>query len=280
MNAPTELAVAVPEFAVGAFPDMPAEQYHRIEAMSASGAKKILRSPAHYRLTRDTPNEPTEAMEFGTVVHCGVLEPEQLAERVVRGERFDRRTKDGKAAHAAFQAAHAGKIILDPEAHARALACIEAVHAHPSARRLLDGAQTELSLFWSDGQYRVPCKCRFDGVNHGGGIDLKTTTDASPEAFARSIASFQYHVQAAHYLSGAEHVLDETPAFFAFIAVESEPPHAVACYVLEPNGILAGQRLMAEALARYRDALAAGSWRAYPDTIETLQLPRWATRFY
>jgi len=277
MNAETPALLVRP--LDGFMPNLPAEVYHAHEAMSASGAKKILRSPAHYRLMRTKPAEPTEAMQFGTVVHCGVLEPDRLSSTVCIAPEINRRTNAGKAEYAAFCAENAGRIVMTREDYDRAMRCVDAVRAHPAAAKLLVGAEVEGSLFWRDARYDVPCKVRYDLRNHGGLADLKTTDDASPETFARTIANYLYHVQAAHYVGGAEHVLNESPRFFAFIAVEKEEPHAVACYVLPGNAILAGAHLMNKALERYQAALAAGEWKGYPDTIEAIQLPRYALRF-
>lgn len=265
-------------FVPGVFEAMLGDEYHAVEAMSASGAKKMLRSPAHYKLMRDEPSAPTDTMQFGTAVHCGVLEPNDFENRICIAPKVDKRTTIGKERWAQFVAESGGKIVLDQADHDCVRRCIDAVLAHPSASRLLEGSQRELSLFWLDGEYKVPCKARYDARNHGGVIDLKTTQDASPEGFARQIANLLYHVQGAHYVVGAEHVLNETPAFFAFIAVESEPPHAVACYTLPPVAIQAGRRLMDEALARYKAALETGKWRGYSETIESIDLPRWALR--
>ena len=270
---------AAVEFLPGVFYGLPAEHYHAVEAMSSSGAKKMLRSPAHYKLMRTQASEPTAAMQFGTAVHEGVLEPKTFAERVVAAPEINRRTKAGQEEWAAFQAANAGRLVLAADDHARALRCIDAVRSHPAASKLLDGAHTEVSLFWHDGRYKVPCKMRADALNFGGLIDLKTTQDASADGFARQAASLLYHLQAAFYCSGSEHVLNASPEFFAFVAVESEEPHAVAVYALPSNAILAGQHLANVALERYAAALAAGVWPGYPDTIETLQLPKWATTF-
>jgi len=267
------------EFLPGVFYGQPAAEYHAREAMSASGAKKMLRSPQHYRLMRDTPSEPTAPMQFGTVVHAGVLEPDTFGEVVAIAPEVNKRSKDGKAEWEAFGAANAGRIILSAEDHRRALACIAAVRAHPAASKLLDGGEREISLYWQDGRYNVPCKARYDAFNQGGVVDLKTTQDASPEAFGRSCATFLYHAQAAMYLSAGEHALNATPRFFAFICVESEPPHAVACYVLPSAAILAGGVLINIALERYAAALAAAEWPGYPQTIDTLPFPKWALKF-
>lgn len=272
-------ALVAPVFTPGVYHDMPAEDYHAIEAMSASGAKKMLRTPQHYKMMRTEQSTPTDAMQFGTAVHCAVLEPDSFEARVVRSEKFDRRYKEQKAAAEAFAAEHAGKLILDPYAFDAVRRCADNVRAHPAAVRLLAGAKFEVSILWRDGKYDVPCKLRADALNHGGIIDLKTTTDASPETFARQCASLLYHVQGAAYYSGCEHMLDASPEFFAFIVVENEPPHSVACYTLPSNAIMAGARLFDIALERYRDALQSGVYAGYPNTIEALPFPRWALRF-
>lgn len=291
MNAPDPI---IAPFVPGLFPDMPGAAYHEVEAMSASGAKKMIRSPLHYKLMRDTPNVPTAPMQFGTATHACTLEPHtfdalvvcepQDAPRRPTSAQFNAKKPSPETVEAIawwqeFNRASIGKIVLSASDHARVLNCAAAVRAHPAAAGLLDGATIETSLFWTDGLFKVPCKARFDAWNHGLVIDLKTCQDASPEAFARSAASLLYHLQAAFYFSAAEHVLHQTPQAFVFICVESEPPHAVACYALPSNAILAGNRLANLALERYAAALADGEFRGYPPTIETLPFPKWATQF-
>lgn len=280
LNAPAPPAAPErPPFVAGVFEDMPFNTYRAIEAMSQSGARKILKTPLHYVFDRDHPSEPTDSMQFGTAVHCGVLEPDAFQARVAAAPKVDKRTNAGKAAWAEFCLGSVGKVILSPDDFDRVRRCADAVHAHPAARELLAGATIETSLFWTDARYKVPSKGRLDIRNHGGIVDLKTTKDASPEEFAKSIANFGYDVQGAHYFSGCEHLLDATPEFFVIIAVESEEPHAVACYAMPSNGILAGAHKMNLALERYARALESGRWEGYPDTIETITLPRWATTF-
>lgn len=270
---------ARPEFLPGVFDGMPAAIYHAIEAMSASGAKKMIQAPALFKLMRETGSTPTDAMQLGTAIHDGTLEPDTFSARVVAAPKFDRRSKAGREDAEAFDREHAGKVILAPDDYARALGAIAAVRRHPSAAKLLDGAQVETSAFWYDGRYKVPCKARFDARNHGLLIDLKSARDASPDGFARQAASLLYHVQAAHYCSASEHVFDESPQAFVFIVVETEPPFLVGCYAVPGNAILAGAHLMNIALSRYAEALATGIYPGYPETIEILNLPKWALRF-
>lgn len=280
MNATASAATVRPAFVPGHFPDMPDSVYHEVEAMSAHGAKKMIRSPRHFRLMRDKPTESTKVQLFGRAVHVGVLESEHFAKRVLCAPEVNARTKDGKAERDAFIASHPGATILDAEAYKRAQDCIAAVLEHPMARELLNGARTEQSLFWHDGEYGCPCKTRIDVIGNDVVIaDLKTTDDASPDAFARQAAKNLYHMQAAFNNAGHEAVLDSSMSLFAFIAVESEPPHAVACYMLPPHAVLAGQHLMNIALERYAVALKAGEWAGYPEELYALPFPRYALTF-
>ena len=48
---------------------MPEREYHAHPAVNASGLKRILQSPAHYKLHL----EPSDAMDLGSAVHTEVL---------------------------------------------------------------------------------------------------------------------------------------------------------------------------------------------------------------
>lgn len=269
MNAPAE-------FMVGHFPGMPFAEYAAIRAISASGAKHILRSPRHYREAIDTPKEPTSAMQLGSAVHCGVLEPETFADRYVRAPDCDKRTKEGKARWQEFQDLNVGRIVLAGDVCDTVRRCIDSVLASSAAQALLRGAEIEGSLCWYDQGVGVRCKGRYDVRSMGGLTDLKTCADASPEGFANQAARLRYNLSAAFYVSGSEHVLNASPGFFAFICVETEPPYACAVYDLPGVAVRAGSALMDEALRRYAKALKTGEWHGYSPKIETLNWPRWA----
>lgn len=265
-----------PPFVPGVYPDMPAPQYHRTEAIGSGGLKKLLQSCMHFRAERDRPSQETSFKQFGIAVHAGTLEPDTFANRVVAMPALNLRKPSDRETAAAFIAEHRDAIVLSLPDYRRCLDTVAAIRAHPSAMKLLAGAEVELSFMWNDGRYGVPCKARWDARNFGLAIDLKTCQDASPEGFARTMASFKYHAQAGHYCSASEHLLNESPEAFVFIAAESEPPHGVAVYRLNPAAIAEGMNLADIAYARYRDAIAANEWRGYSDRIEIINLPGWA----
>lgn len=293
---PTLLDAALASgFAPGRRDDLAEPEYRRISAMSYSGAKVMLRSPLHYITQIRTPSPPTDAMLAGTAAHLGLMEPARFADEVrVLPEGAPRRptsvqlnakkpsleTLERIDWWQRWERESAGKIVLDRDAAARVQRMIDAVQSHPAARAWLTDGRYEVSLQWVDGKYEVPCKARVDWLRTDGVfVDVKTSVDASPEGFSRQAANLYYHMQAAAYFSGSEHVLDRTPPAWVWVVVENEEPHAVACYVAEPPAILAGLRLWDRALGRYREALERGVWTGYPITTNPLRLPKWALTF-
>jgi hypothetical protein len=205
---------------------------------------------------------------------------------------------DAKAAHAASVG---DKVIVSAEELARAQAMADAVMSHSVAGKLLSpkAGVAELSCYWLDEETGVLCRCRPDFWRDDGIIvDLKTTADASLEAFQRSIHDWRYHVQQAFYEDGiaaakkqaAAQVDDATglamndgwerpmPKAFLFVAVENDAPHAVAIYRVETDSVEIGRREYRADLAAYAESLRTDKWPGYSDRIEPIGLPAWRLR--
>jgi exodeoxyribonuclease VIII len=247
--------------------------YHADPAVSASHLHAIARSPYHYWARYINPDritpEPTAAMRLGSLVHCAVLEPDELLQRY--GVCAPRNTKAGKEQAAAMAAS--GIEAVSEGDMALALSMSASVRQHPAAAALLANGKAEQSFWWDDHATGLRCKCRPDWYHSTTVVDLKTTTDASPAAFARSVATFRYHVQASHYLSGL-HGAER----FVFIAVEKTAPYAVAVYELDAAARAAGDELRQRDLRMIADCHATGEWPGYSDDCQTLSLPKWALR--
>lgn len=253
-------------------------EYHADLAVSKSHLDLVARSPRHYwhryLNPEAVPSEPTPAMVLGTVVHASVLEPDLFAAEYVVAPVCDRRTKVGKEAWEQFQAGAKGKTVITAEQGALAAAMHQAVHAHPAASLVLSRPGVcEGSYFWVDEATGERCKIRPDWHSECRRliVDLKTTEDASPAGFQRSIQKYRYHVQSAWYLRG----LAEAEQF-VFIAVEKEPPYLVGVYVATPEMIAAGNRVADRNLSTLAECRAANFWPGYSDQIEPIDLPRWS----
>lgn len=252
-------------------------EYHAHPAVSKSGLDQVRRSPLHYWNRYLNPDRviepPTAAMVLGSALHARVLEPQVFAdEYIVAPEGIDRRTKEGKLRWADFESEAEGRTVLKAEDAAQIEAMAAAVHAHPAARMILRlPGVCEQSYFWKDAATGEECKCRPDWHSDDRTIiaDVKTTEDASPKGFARSVLKYRYHVQAAFYSQGigAEQ--------FLFIAVEKKPPFAVAVYVTPQELVERGAQEAAEDLRLLATCRADNAWPGYGDEIQALSVPKW-----
>jgi hypothetical protein len=252
-------------------------EYHSHPAVSKSHLDEVARSPRHYWHRFLDPqreaSEPTPAMLLGSATHTRILEPHLYAAEYIVAPAVDRRTKAGKEAWEQFQAAANGKAVLTTEQDAQIEAMARAVQDHPAAALVLSQPGVcEASYFWTDEATGEQCKVRPDWHSECRRliVDLKTTDDASPAGFQRSIFKWRYHVQSHWYLRGlgAEQ--------FVFIAVERLPPHLVGVYVATPEMVAAGGRVADRDLARLAECRAADEWPGYSDEIVPIDLPRWS----
>lgn len=107
-------------------------------------------------------------------------------------------------------------------------------------------------------------------------VDMKTTLDASSDAFQRSIHTFGYHVQAAMYAHGFEVITGTPLRDFLFLTVEKTPPFAVAVYRLDADALPAGWRLYRRARTTWARCMERDHWPAYSNHVEAISLPPWA----
>ena len=270
-------------------PTMTNEEYHAHPAIGASGLKLLARSPLHYWAAyidpEREPMQPTAAMSLGTATHCAVLEPHRFDDLyTVMPEGLDRRTSQGKALWAEIEAT--GKQVLKADDFDRLMRMRKEVHWHSRVEQILNAAAAfEHSLFWTDSATGIACKIRPDiyvapcaAFPAGLIADLKTTSDASPAAFGRQAWGLSMHIQAALYTAGAQIALSlpQRPAF-AWIAVESDRPHAVMVYHAPDDVIAYGDREVARLLELYARCCANDEWTAYGDA-QPLTLPGYAVR--
>jgi len=258
--------------------------YHAHPAVSKSHLDLIARSPLHYWSRYLDPNrvtpEPTPAMRLGTALHTHVLELDQWDQQIAVAPQCDRRTKAGKEAFASFEADAAGKTVITADDAEVVMAMGRSIMRHPGAAMLLGlPGKAETTHMWTDATYGVDCKCRPDYLTDDGSImvDLKTTRDASPRGFRRSIADYRYHCQAGWYLNGVEQATGKRPDQFIFICVETTAPYACAVYAADAEMIERGYQRAMEDLGKLAVCKAADNWPSYSDQIEPIGLPGWMT---
>ena len=248
--------------------------YHADQAISASMQKVMIShgAKAFYNcfINPDRPErKPTPAMLLGTLTHCAVLEPDELTKRFVAVS--SRTTKKGR--EEAKEAEANGVTPVTESDMKNALKMRDAVLSEPVAREYLNFGVAEKSYWWDDHASGLSCKCRPDWLHKDIIVDLKTSrSGANPADFAKAVANFKYHLQAAHYLNG----IPEAKRF-VFLVVQSEYPYDVGLWELNDDALEEGKRLSKTALDQIAECRLFDNWPSWCQSgVQPLALPRWA----
>lgn len=262
--------------------DLDENTYHRDTAtLSASGAKVLL--------GKRPPSPDGEALLFGRLVHTVILEPHKLDQYAVLNADVIGVKADGTPASnptatkawkdAAFEAKRDGLTVISGQMLAHAEAMARAVMDHPEAGRLLAAATDHEVSAYATHPSGAPVRARFDLVGPGFIGDIKTTRDADPEQFGRTVHGLMYHVSAANYLDIARaNGLDADR--FDLICVEKEPTpggkYRVVVMSIHEDALDKGRELMAEACDRWLANGRVVDLPDYGDDRHEVDLPGWA----
>ncbi len=281
---------------LGIFYDMPAEEYHAIPALSATGLRTLARSAWHYKNRPDI--KPTRPMLRGTLAHCAVLEPDAMEARyLVVPEGAPRKptpaqwtakkpSDESRAAMAwwtEFNASAEGRQIVSAEDYAITQAQLRALRDEPTIAAILKEGRGEVSVFWRDRRTGVYCKARPDWITPQDGgrvtlLDLKSTADESPSGFGRAAARMKYHLQRSHYVDGVQQATGWRVDEFVFAAVTSAPPVLAVPYFLTDAIKEQADDERAELLDLYARCMESGQWPAYGQGLQMLDFPAYAKR--
>lgn len=194
---------------------------------------------------------------------------------------------------AEYAGANEGKTVLEEDLFYQLINMRDAVYAHPSAYKLMTKVpgKAEQSVYWHDPETGQLCRCRPDWWREDGYlIDLKTTVDASPEGFAKSVANWRYHVQAPYYMEGCTYAamqaeIEIAPIkAFVFLAVEKDAcvvngePKGVGVYILDDEAMHEGRAQYRKNLNTYVSCSNSNKWPGYSNKVEKLTLPKWAIK--
>ena len=260
---------------------MTEKEYRQHPAISRSELWHIRESPEKFKWYREHPEHPTPALVFGQVFHKLALEPNTFHDEFAVAPIIDRRTKDGKAAWAEFVESAADKTVIDCDSYHKAQEMVDCMCRVPFVKKLLDG-EHEKPVFWTDDLTGEACKARYDALVEVNGqpiiVDLKTTTDASTDAFMRSAIKLGYDFQSGMYCEGLKQTTGKNP-LFVFIAIEKEPPYAVNILQADDAFVQHGYDVFRELIGIYHECKESGLWYGFLGkygVINILNLPAWA----
>ncbi|MDR6268877.1 PD-(D/E)XK nuclease-like domain-containing protein [Arthrobacter russicus] len=244
--------------------------YHRYHALGSTSLKTLaMRTPAHYQWDLHHRVEKKE-FDLGTAAHSMILENDDS--RIVQVNFDSWISRDAKEARAAAYADGLTPLLIRD--YRQVVGMRDAVMAHPLARQAFTNHKAETSVFWKEDG--LDLKCRPDAWRPDLLIDLKTTKNADPRHFNKTVADFGYHQSHAHYVDGIKAVTGEELPFL-FVLVEKFPPYLVSVVELHPLAVDMGRRLNTRAKRIYQECTKTGIWPGYPRS-EQIELPAWAAQ--
>lgn len=225
--------------------------------LSFSSLKAFADSPASFMEYKMRKKEPTPAMQFGSMLHCLVLEPDEFDTRYLCLDDADIIAQIGGAKPRATKAykewyavtvAEAGnrQIVETNDAISAKIIASNVLHNRASAKILDMCWEREKPIEWEFKNFM------FHGFIDAKGtkakMDLKTCPDANPQKFQREIIANKYYLQAAMYLYAEG---EDVPYYI--IAVDRE--NGVSVHKLEQRLIEHGMKEYDQLLDRFNECI-------------------------
>jgi len=270
-----------------------ADAYHRdpcaTPSLSSTIAKLIIRqSPLHAwtaspRLNPAWEPKDSKTFDIGRAAHRAILGKGGDYVAIPTDILASNGAASTKEAKAFIEDARAAGMTPLKESEVDQIGAMQSAVTHQLAamRINLDPARSELVAIGDVGG--VMCRAMVDNAPTDARLplyDLKTTTDAHPDAIIKAVETYGYDLQAAHYLDTWEAATGERRKF-RFIFVEKAPPYACSVVQLhddpdsESDWMLTARSKARECRRIWAECLAADYWPGYPPQVQIIGARGW-----
>lgn len=256
-------------------------EYFSVPALSASQIKQF--DKGAYWFWKSTPfnieKEPekeSDALVFGKLCHCLLLEPEKFEEEYIIYD-FGKLRSNKKYEEA--KQANPDKIIVNQEELEHAQKMMAAIKEHKLASVILNGATAEMPFVWKDKETGLPCKMKMDAIKKTKPgiviVDYKTSSDI--EGIINWPQKLQYPLQEEFYCRGVKEKYGVDPVEFVFIIQSNKPGEediiAVANVEFETQSVAHDivthhMHEIKEKLDMWYKTHDKNIWAAYPNRVE------------
>ncbi len=268
----------------GIYENVSFEDYLAVPAFHKSMVAPALRSThhLHYYIKNDKPT--SKFMDFGSLLDCLLLEPDifyhTFAPIPEMGEDAKGNPKpwSNQLKYCKAWTQEQRDLGLTPYSAAdydKATAIIKNIKEHKTAGPWMEGGKDQVAIVWEDKETGLLCKGRIDKLHPDNLADLKSTVNASPSEFRRTMNNFLYHVQGAMYCGGLAQLNGGEYLPFNLAVAESEAPHCVAAYTIGDESLSVGENLFKRAIHKYKDYLEMGP-TGYSELPQEIEIPQWA----
>jgi len=261
------------------------EEYHKTDAIGSTDLKKILSCPKKFYSdkSKDDTNKSSQ-MLLGSLVHTLFLEKEKFkSEYVIVDSKTKNTNKYKDAVAKELERKDNVRTVITQQEFDLASSISESILNSESYNIIINESSRlvcESSVFWKEDD--IEYKCRPDLIVFSENynpilVDIKTTRDASPDAFSKSVVNFGYDLSAAHYLKGLSTASIDCSAAI-LLAVETTYPFVVQAYVLGDDTINRGYIMRDKAIDRLLESDESNPSGYCHSSIEELNLPGWAMK--
>ena len=254
------------------------DEYHAASGLSNSGMRDLEVSPLRFWHTNLNPNrqpeEETPFMQFGSAVHCAVLEPKEFDRRYacefiapegclvtmddLRGWLRENgiQPKGTKKAEAiaqvqacgtppifdvlqsAYLDEHSGKTIFKADDWHRVAGAASALLDEPKIQDILKQGEAEVPIFVKDTDTGVALKGKLDWINLRTTLDIKTFSQKRGSSIDKSVHDaiyYEKYYRQAYIYYRLRELRGDGDTTFVMAFVESEEPHEVRICSLRPK---------------------------------------------
>lgn len=254
------------------------EEYFALKALSASQIKQF--DKGAYWFWKSSPFNPdkepekaSDALVFGKLCHCMLLEPDAVQDRFVVAD-FGKTRVNKKYAEAV--AANPGKEVVNEDEMNQAQKMIYEISQHPLASRIIAGATAEMPYIWTDKETGLLCKCKIDAIKRtrDGIVVIDYKTSSSIPDLLKYAQKSQYAIQAEFYKEAVRQKYGEEPAEFVFIIQSNkEGEEDVICVAnveldtqeVAKNLMQSHMALIKSKLEQWNETHNKSIWAAYPE---------------
>lgn len=237
----------------------------------------------------------SEAKEWGTLVDTLLLSPSEfgktfaLIPTTYEGERGEKPWNFNATVCKKWRERFgfgAGKIEVRQLDYDAARAATDLLRADYDTGCLLENARVQVMV---TGTYEdketglsIPCKALLDIVPDAGSraygrclCDLKTSADASPDKWGRTVFNFGWHVQAAFHMDLFVAATGEDRTDWLHLIQENFEPYEIGRRLIASEFVEMGRTEYRGALRQYAQCLKSGEWPTYDEMGPNI-MPGWS----
>ncbi len=242
--------------------------------LSYSSLKEFSKSPAHYIEYLRKEFKPTPAMALGSLVHCLLLQPNELGKQFFVMPNIDKRTKEGKAKYEEAVEASKGKQIVTESDYEDANNLVNKVLSEGHIANAIQQC-FRFEHEWKQEIYGLPFRGFFDGEAYDYILEVKTASDANPKTIINDFFNRSYHIQ-----GGLYSMVSNKPV--KYLIIETTAPYNVVLADATEDyiqyGIKEVERLSASFLECMNNHMFNMGYDYFTEGNMEIGLPSWLKR--